>query len=188
MKRLLCTALIGLATLSAFSMCRYPFDSGQPVDFTDAKSFQASIRKLILPDYSAKMDVYIADARNVNARAIRDFQQRFNDARNVLWFTSGNGFISYFMQNGYGNRAFYNKNGHWQYSLIFYGEDKLPKDLRASVKSVYFDMNITMVEEVQTTQGMAYIFHLEDRLNIKILKVKMDGEMEVLEDFIKEEY
>jgi len=45
-----------------------------------------------------------------------------------------------------------------------------------------------MVEEVQTTQGMAYIFHLEDRLNIKILKVKMDGEMEVLEDFIKEEY
>jgi hypothetical protein len=188
MKKFFCTLLIGLTYYAGYSMCQYPFDSAQPVYFTDAKSFPASIRSLVLPENADLTDVYVPDIKDVNARAVKDFRQRFNDARNVLWFSNGNGFISYFIQNGYGDRAFYNKNGLWQYSLIFYGEDKLPRDIRAAVKSVYFDYDITMVEEVQSNEGMAYIFHLEDRQNIKILKVKVDGEMEVIQDFIKEEY
>ncbi len=188
MKKLLCTIFVGFTSLAAFSMCQQPYYSVEPVDFTGTKSFSASIRKLVLPDNSGAKDVYVADARNINARAVKDFRQRFNDARNVLWFSNESGFISYFVQDGFGNRAFYNKNGHWQYSLIFYGEDKLPRDIRAAVKSVYFDYDITMVEEVQTNDGMAYLFHLEDKQNLKILKVNRDGEMEILQELSKEEY
>jgi hypothetical protein len=188
MKKFLFTLFVGFSSFSSFSMCQYPFDSGQPVDFTASRTFTASVRKLVLPESPATVGVYIADIKNVNARAMRDFRQRFNDPRNVLWFTDQNGFTSYFMQDGYGNRAFYGKNGTWQYSLIFYNEDKLPREIRAAVKSVYFDYSITMVEEVQTNEGMAYIFHLEDRLNLKILKVTKDGEMEMLQELTKEEY
>lgn len=188
MKKLLCTLLIGFTSVAAFSMCQPPYLSVQPVDFTYSRSFTNSVRLLALADNSAKKEVFIADTRNVNARAIRDFGQRFTDASNVQWYSSENGFVSYFKENGFGNRVFYNKNGHWQYSLIFYGENKLPRDIRAIVKSVYFDYQITMVEEVQTVDGMVYLFHLEDRQNLKILKVNREGEMETLQEFSKEEY
>jgi hypothetical protein len=188
MKKLFCTLLVGLGSYAGYSMCQYPFDSAEPVYFTNAKSFPASVRNLVLPENADLTDVYVPDIKDVNARAVKDFRQRFNDARNVLWFSSGNGFISYFIQNGYGDRAFYNKKGLWQYSLIFYGEDKLPRDIRAAVKSVYFDYDITMVEEVQTIDGMAYLLHLEDRLNFKILKVNQDCETEIIQDLTKEEY
>ncbi len=90
-------------------------------------------------------------------KAIKDFQTRFADANNAKWFSDENGFVSYFVKDGYGNRVFYDKKGHWQYSLIFYGEDKLPRDVRAAVKSTYFDLSITLVEEVQTTERQSYI-------------------------------
>ncbi len=61
-----------------------------------------------------------------------------------------------------------------------------PHDIRAVVRSTYYDLNITLVEEVQTTDALVYIVHLEDKSNIKILKVSPEGEMEVMQDLTKE--
>ena len=72
------------------------------------------------------MGTYIPDAKNINAKAIKDFQTRFADASNTMWFSDTNGFVSYFIKDGYGDRVFYDKKGHWQYSLIFYGETNFP--------------------------------------------------------------
>ncbi|MEJ0083142.1 MAG: hypothetical protein WDM78_19840 [Puia sp.] len=55
----------------------------------------------------------------------------------------------------------------------------------AAVKSTYFDMSITLVEEVQTIDSKVYIVHLEDKANIKILKVNDQGEYEILQDLSK---
>ncbi len=97
-----------------------------------------------------------------------------------MWFSDQNGFESYFVQNGFGNRAFYGKKGHWLYSLILHTEHELPSDVRASIKSIYFDFAITLVEEVQTNYGVFYIVNLEDKSNIKILKVNDLGEINIL--------
>ena len=102
-----------------------------------------------------------------------------------MWFSDQNGFMSYFIKNGYGNRVFYDRKGHWQFSLILYAEDQLPVDLRASVKARYFDLAITLIEEVQTNDGMVYIVHLEDKSNIKILRLSKDAEMEILQEMTK---
>jgi hypothetical protein len=131
------------------------------------------------------MGTYIPDAKSINAKAVKDFQARFVDA-NAQWFTDHNGFVSYFVKDGYGDRVFYDKKGRWQYSLIFYSETKLPRNVRSAVKSIYFDMNITLVEEVQTPNGKIYIAHLEDQANIKILKVNDDGEMEIMQELTKQ--
>jgi hypothetical protein len=71
------------------------------------------------------------------------------------------------------------------FSLILYAEDKLPGDLRAYVKSKYYDMTITLIEEVHTTDGMAYIIHLENKSDIRILRLSDDAEMEILQDLTK---
>ena len=111
---------------------------------------------------------------------LKDFQERYNNIKNAMWFSDQNGFESYFVQNGFGNRVYYGKKGHWLYSLILHTEHELPSDVRASIKSIYFDFAITLVEEVQTNYGVFYIVNLEDKSNIKILKVSDLGEIYIL--------
>jgi hypothetical protein len=186
MKKNLFALCVGFASIIALGTCVYAQNSVSPVAFNDAKNFKSSIRNLAALESPAFMGTYAPDAKNINAKAIKDFQIRFKKAGSPKWFSDGNGFVSYFVQNGLGNRAYYDKKGRWQYSLLFYSEDKLPRDIRTVVKSTYFDLAITLVEEVQTTEGMAYIVHLEDKSNIKLVKVSKDGEMEIMQELIKE--
>lgn len=159
--------------------------SGQPVTFTDTKKFKSSIRNVAALESPAFKGIYTPDTKNIHARALRDFQDRFNDAINVMWYSDDNGFISYFNKDGYSDRAFYNSKGRWQYSLIFYSEDKLPRDIRSAVKSVYFDFDIVIAEEVQTTDGMVYVVYMQDKSNIRILKVSRDGELKTMMEMVK---
>lgn len=93
--------------------------------------------------------------------------------------------MSYFKKEGFTGKVYYDERGHWQYSLIYYAESKLPKSVRATVKSVYYDMSITVVEEVQTADAKVYVVHLEDNASIRIIKVNDDGEMETMQEIIK---
>jgi hypothetical protein len=185
MKKILFALSIGFISV-AIGNCAYAQNAAQPVAFNDAKHFKSSVRNMAALESPAYMGTYIPDVKNINAKAIKDFNGRFADANNAMWFTDRNGFTTYFIKDGYGDRVFYDKKGHWEYSLIFYGEDKLPRDVRTAVKSTYFDMAITLVEEVQTTEAKVYIVHLEDKSAIKILKVNDQGEYEILQDLSKE--
>jgi hypothetical protein len=186
MKKSLFALTLGFTSIVALSNCVYAQNSVTPIGFNDSKTFKSSVHNLAALESPAFMGTYVPDTKNINTKAIKDFQSRFNNASNTMWFSDRNGFVSYFVQNGYGDRAYYDKKGHWQYSLIFYGEDKLPRDIRTVVKSTYFDLAITLVEEVQTTEGMVYIVHLEDKANIKLVKVNKEGEMEIMQELIKE--
>ena len=186
MKKILLALFLGFTSAAALSNCLYAQNSVSPVAFNGSSNFKQSIRYIAALESPADMGTYIPDGKSINAKAIKDFKVRFADASEAKWFSDRNGFVSYFVKDGLGNRVFYDKKGHWQYSLIFYDESKLPRDLRAGVKSTYYDMSITLVEEVQTPAGHAYLIHLEDKSNIKILKVNDEGEMETMQDLIKE--
>jgi hypothetical protein len=186
MKKTLFALSIGFISLAALGNCVYAQNSNQPVAFNDAKHFKTSVRNMAALESPAFMGTFVSDAKNINTKAVKDFQGRFNTATNTMWFSDNNGFVSYFIQNGYGDRAYYDKKGRWEYSLIFYGQDKLPREIRSAVRSTYFDLDITLVEEVQTTEGMVYIVHVEDKSNIKILKVSKDGDMEIMQELTKE--
>ena len=186
MKKILIALFTGLISITAINTCAYAQNSFQPVAFSDTKALKSSIRNMAALEGPAFMGAYIPDTKKINSKAIKDFESRFGDANNAKWFSDNNGFVSYFVKDGYGDRAFYDKKGHWQYSLIFFGEDKLPRDVRAAVRSTYYDMPITLVEEVQTTEARVYIIHVEDKSNIKILKVNDEGEMEIMQELTKE--
>jgi hypothetical protein len=185
MKKVLFALSIGFTSIAALSNCAYAQKSASPVAFSDTKHFMPSVRYMAAMESTADMGTYIPDGKSINAKAVKDFQVRFADA-DAKWYSDANGFTSYFVKDGYGDRAYYDKKGHWQYSLIFFGEDKLPRDVRRAAKSTFFDLNITLVEEVQTNSGHVYIVHMEDKANIKILKLNDDCDMEVMQELTKQ--
>ena len=185
MKKTLFALCIGFTSFAALGNAALAQNAAGPVAFNNTKNFKSAIRNVAAMESPAFMGNYVADARDVNTKAVKDFHLRFNHAGNTQWYSDRNGFTSYFVQDGYGDRAYYDKKGHWRYSLIFYGEDKLPKDIRKIVRSTYFDLTITLVEEVQLADAMAYVIHLEDKSSIKIIKVNKEGEMETMQDLTK---
>jgi hypothetical protein len=185
MKKTLSALVIGFISMAAFSNRAQAQNSAGPVAFLETKTFHSSIRHVADLTKRVSSDYNTPEGTDFNSKAIRDFKARFQQVDNASWFSDQNGFMSYFIKNGYGNRVFYDKKGHWQYSLILYTEDQLPGDLRASVKARYYDLAITLIEEVQTNDGMVYIVHLEDKSNIKILRLSKDAEMEILQEMTR---
>ena len=158
----------------------------KPHDFTSKDHLISSVHYLAAWQ-AAQKDIYPTTKKNINIRAYKDFQVRYHKAENAMWYyDSKAGFECYFLQNSYGNRAIYDKKGRWQYSLIMYGEKNLPRDIRASVKSTYFDFDITLVEEIQMPKGIEYVIYLTDKSNIKILIVNNESEIQILQELVKE--
>src|SRR5580692_70331 len=117
-----------------------------------------------------------AEVSEINLKAIKDFKGRFASAKGENWYTVKGGFVSYFTMDGFGDRAFYDKKGHWQGTLKFCAENKLPANIRATVKSTYYDFAITIIEIVEVPDHLAYLVHLEDKTSIKIVRVSEEGE------------
>ena len=177
---------MGFIFIQSPDTCLYAQRSMKSSESKDNINFLPSIRKLAAMENPAITGAQILGRNYVNTRAIRDFLERYDKVENAMWFsTPEGGFETYFVQDGFGERVFYDGKGYWRFSLIMYSEKKLPRNIRASVKSIYYDLDITMAEEVQTTAGVEYVVYMEDELHIVIVKVSKDGEIEVLQNLDK---
>jgi hypothetical protein len=154
------------------------------IAFTETKAFTKSLEFLVFLDDSI-IATNIADLNTINAKAVKDFKSRFGKAANEKWYRIPDGFVSYFTLDGFTNRALYDKKGRWHYTVKFYDESRLDHDIRALVKSTYYDCAITVVEEVQSEDNLVYIIHLEDKNSFKNVRVSKEGEMDVMEEFQK---
>lgn len=186
MKKILFALIMGFTFIAAPSNCAYAQNSKKAIESNFKKNYMPSIRNLATLENPDLSGAYILNRNEINIWAVRDFLDRFDKIENVFWFSGPKGgFEAYFVQDGYGDRVIYDKKGGWRSSLINYDEDKLPRDIRAEVKSTYFDFDIILVEEVHTIEGIEYIVYLEDKSNIRLVKVNKQGEMEVLQDLNK---
>ncbi|HXO76058.1 MAG TPA: PepSY-like domain-containing protein [Puia sp.] len=122
----------------------------------------------------------------ISQRAMKDFKGRFTNAKNEQWFPINTGFVAYFKVDSFQQRIFYDKKGRWEASMRDLTEKQLPRDIRAIVKSSYYDFAITLVRVVEIPDHMVYIIHMEDEKNIMIVRVSELGEMDVLEEFTKQ--
>jgi len=124
---------------------------------------------------------------NINVSAVRDFVKRFHDQDNARWFKLKDAsLIVKFDRPDVGFRVAYSSKGSWVYTLQTYHEKQMPRDVRATVKSTYYDYSITQVEEIDHTDGagIVYIVHVKDDASWKTLRV-CNGEMDVLETLYK---
>ena len=186
MKKILFALSFGFISSVALGNCLCAQKSENPVAYKSLRNFKLSVRNLAALENPALLGTYVPDTKSINARAIRDFQGRYKKVINAMWFSDPKGgYISYFVRDGYGDRVIYDKKGVWLYSLIIYSENKLPQDIRVMVKSIYFDLAITLVEEIQSIEGVTYVVYLEDKSTIKVVKIDNEGEMKVLQDLSK---
>lgn len=121
----------------------------------------------------------------IASRAIRNFSKDFKGAADVRWILSDDGgYIAKFIHKGVACRADYDYKGYCLTSYKYYNEDKLPREVRQLVKSIYFDFNIYRVAELFISNKTVYVVTLEG--NESWMKISViDGEMAVVENFRK---
>jgi hypothetical protein len=141
---------------------------------------------LIQPDTpsSGSANIILDKTSGISFKAIKDFNKSFKGATAVDWYKIVDGFLATFTQDNKFNRAFYDKKGNPTFTITYYDGKKLPRDIRAMVKSTYYDYDIPYVEEVNGGGKVVYFVHLEDEKSWKKLRVSEDG-MEMIEDFTK---
>ena len=121
---------------------------------------------------------------DISVRAVKKFDKQYKNVENERWFKIENGSVAEFEKDGITTKVFYTPKGSWHATLRYYQEDKLPKDIRHMVKSVYYDFNIIIVIEVFASNKMAYLVKIESKDMIKTIRV-LDGEMDEYESFQK---
>ena len=136
----------------------------------------------VAPSFDASKSLAPSPAiSTAHFRAMKDFNKNYKTAANAQWRQISDGFIADFTLDGIKTRSAYSKKGNWVYTIKYYGEKDLPKDVRKLVKSTYFDFSIIQVEEVQVTENLAYLVHIQDGKDWKIIRV-VDGEMDVYKE------
>ena len=147
---------------------------------------QTSMSSLLLTDSkSLEKSLLLSEpAPLINTRAIRDFKRNYPNVDGEKWYTIQDGFVARFSVDNVQHMITYNRSGDWQYTISYYGEKKLPADIRALVKSTYYDYAITGIEEIYIREQIIYVVHMQDESTWKKLRI-CEGEMSIIEDFNK---
>ena len=124
-------------------------------------------------------------ASEMTSKTVRSFWRLFGDSKNENWFHLEAGSLAEFEDKGIHYRVLFDKKGNWLYTIKKYTEKELPKDVRAEVKSTYYDYAIGHVNEVNEAQLVVYLVHIENEQEWMTIRVAADGEMEVVEQFAK---
>ncbi len=120
-----------------------------------------------------------------NSKAQNNFRKNFADGPDVKWFTEKETISASMNRDNKHTTVVYDKKGRWLRTMSNYDESKLPKDVRRTVKSVYYDYNITLVQEIKEGQITFYVIHLEDKTSYKQVAV-YEGEITILNEFNKQ--
>jgi hypothetical protein len=123
-------------------------------------------------------------ADGVSGRVHKHFSQNYAMASNVKWIDFEDGVEAIFKTQDVLTRVYYKKNGNWNYSIISYPEKYMPTEIRALVKSEYYDYQIKIVNEINTPDKTVYLINLEDEKTLITLRV-CDGEKQVVSSLYK---
>jgi len=124
------------------------------------------------------------DANLVSMRVLRDFAKSFKSVTNEKWYKVSDGFMASFDDNGIETKVAYDRKGVFHCVLRTLNESQLPTDIRAIVKSKYYDFKILVAYEITHDSDPVYIFKIEDSKTLKMLRVA-DGEIEIVTDNTK---
>ena len=166
MKKLLIATGMSIVALTG---CAYSQQSGNSLAAANVKTLKPKGQ-------------YLTD---VNVRAMRDFVSRYGDVDDVKWHNSNGGYIAVFFRDSMQYRVMYSSRGDLNYVMKYYEEKQMARNIRAIVKSTYYDYKIYIVQEIETPdRPPIYIINLQGDTDWK--KVKLcQGEMEVMEEFKK---
>lgn len=123
---------------------------------------------------------YIND---INIRAMRDFVKRYSNVTDEKWHKSNDNYIAVFFRDSTQYRVIYDSRGDLCYIMKYYEEHQMARDIRAQVKSIYYDYKIFIIQEIDTPDSPpVYIINLQGETDWKKIKL-CQGEIEVMEEY-----
>jgi len=140
--------------------------------------------KAQVSDHASLLNAHTLTVEPAAVRATRDFLQRAGDQKDEKWYRASTGYDAEYTEGPVKAVYRYDKKGNWLYSILTYGENRMPEEVRGLVKSNYYDFNICWVKEVKEAQSTVYVAHIESATSWKEVAVQ-DGEMRVLKEFSK---
>jgi hypothetical protein len=126
-----------------------------------------------------------AAVSSINVRAIKDFKWRYTKAADEQWSVLDRGVSVVFSKDSARTRVFYDDKGHWQASVTYCNEWKLPYFVRDMVRRANYDLPITSVNILEVPEHTVYLVHVEDAKFCRIIRVTEEGDMDVLSEFYK---
>jgi hypothetical protein len=126
-----------------------------------------------------------AAVSSLNMRAIKDFKWRYTQVADEQWSVLDKGICVVFSKDSARTRVFYDQKGHWQASVTYCGEWKLPYFVRDMVRRANYDLPITCVEILEVSDRTVYLVHVEDKKVCRIIRVTQDGDMDVFSELFK---
>jgi hypothetical protein len=127
------------------------------------------------------------DRTNVNSRVVKNFVRSYRNVSNEQWYKLQDGFVSLFNLDDIDYQVAYDKKGNWIRTIRSYEESKLSGDMRHTVKSIYYDCRINLVQEIESPDDpVTYIVQLKGKTQIINLMIR-DGEMTVLRKYTRTE-
>ncbi len=175
MKKISLTLAAAIIVTIVTTSSIYAQNSKNDLVFTDSPKNQAA----------TKSDIKLPGG-SLNTKAEKSFHKAFKTINGETWVPAKDGIVAKFIKDGIHTMVYYNKKGTWMGTLRYLSEDLLPKDVRHTVKSEYYDFSISNIVEVTVGDKTAYLITMEDKTSIKQVKV-VDGEMEVTHDYKKSE-
>jgi hypothetical protein len=160
------------------------------VVLTHGAKAQLAVEGSLANDVSGSSISVIDEGKDKNAlsgihhRAVKDFQKSFKNITNEQWSKLSDGYVASFTADSMQTRVAYNRKGGWEYTMYYYSEKKLPRDVRSMVKSVYYDYTILRVVEIHLDDQPLYIIYIQDETHLKTIGVYND-EMQVIQEYTR---
>ena len=180
-KSILTLAFYGICCLTVMLNRGFAQANIKEQGLADPKILLGAIK---LDDPSGNKGISPLSLTEVNTKALREFRKEFKGVSNEEWFPISMGYSAEFTSESIRNTVVYDKKGNWKFTISHYSEYKLPAEIRATVKSTYYDYSITLVEEIHVQEKIIYLVHMQNENTWKNVRI-CDGDMELIEDFNK---
>ena len=172
MKKVIFSCFTGL--LLTWIMDGYSQDSNATTELRSSTSLEKFLYSSEEMEKNTLTYPIPAFINEISTRALRDFAMDYKNASDVIWIKSDNGFAVYFSNDGINTRILYNKRGDRLWVIRDYGEDRLPREIRNIVKSVYYDYSIYLVNEVTAEPRTGYVVKVQAKTSLIEVKI-VDG-------------
>ena len=125
--------------------------------------------------YVACMLIVLWVAATPDSKTIRLFNQTFPNAQHVKWYDNTAGYYAYFTQNGYSERALYDKDGDFVCSWKYGDEKILPTNIIMTINKKYQDSKIIGAIEYTEGENMSYEVKVSKGANWYCVRLLPDG-------------
>ena len=101
-------------------------------------------------------------AAEPNEKILKNFSHTFPKAEGIVWYESETEYAVYFTNDGIKCRVWYDAEGSVKKSIRYYGEEKLPPMIIASLQKKFPGTKVFGITEYSTPEEFTYQVTLED--------------------------